>query len=88
MGPITSVDTLTSEVPDGIAEHEGRLYTRIVSISDPHCMFKVLIGVCREIHLSDLIRAHEGNPDYHDDDPGKIHWAKFNMMAQIGRAHV
>ncbi|KAL1951959.1 hypothetical protein VTO73DRAFT_1108 [Trametes versicolor] len=36
-----------------------------------------------EIHLSDLIRAHEGNPDYHDDDPGKIHWAKFNMMARF-----
>ena len=37
----------------------------------------------REIHLSDLIRAHEGNPDYHDDDPTKIHWAKFNMMARF-----
>ncbi|KAI0361643.1 ras GEF [Trametes cingulata] len=36
-----------------------------------------------EIHLSDLIRAHEGNPDYHDDDPSKIHWAKFNMMARF-----
>ncbi|KAI0651839.1 ras GEF [Trametes meyenii] len=36
-----------------------------------------------EIHLSDLIRAHEGNPDYHDDDPTKIHWAKFNMMARF-----
>ncbi|KAI0655067.1 ras guanine nucleotide exchange factor domain-containing protein, partial [Cubamyces menziesii] len=43
-------------------------------------------GVCipaLEIHLSDLIRAHEGNPDYHDDDPSKIHWAKFNMMARF-----
>lgn len=37
----------------------------------------------REIHLSDLIRAHEGNTDYHDDDPTKIHWAKFNMMAKF-----
>jgi len=36
-----------------------------------------------EIHLSDLIRAHEGNSDYHDDDPNKIHWAKFNMMARF-----
>ncbi|KAI0963551.1 hypothetical protein AcW1_000596 [Taiwanofungus camphoratus] len=36
-----------------------------------------------EIHLSDLIRAHEGNSDYHDDDPTKIHWAKFNMMARF-----
>ena len=39
--------------------------------------------VYREIHLSDLIRAHEGNPDYQDDDPSKIHWAKFNMMARF-----
>ena len=39
--------------------------------------------VHREIHLSDLIRAHEGNPDYQDDDPSKIHWAKFNMMARF-----
>ncbi|KAK7694634.1 hypothetical protein QCA50_001821 [Cerrena zonata] len=36
-----------------------------------------------EIHLSDLIRAHEGNPDFHDDDPAKIHWAKFNMMGRF-----
>ena len=37
----------------------------------------------REIHLSDLIRAHEGNPDFHDEDPNKIHWAKFNMMGRF-----
>jgi len=36
-----------------------------------------------EVHLSDLIRAHEGNTDYHDDDHTKIHWAKFNMMAKF-----
>ncbi|CAL1695877.1 unnamed protein product [Somion occarium] len=36
-----------------------------------------------EIHLSDLIRAHEGNCDFHDDDPAKIHWAKFNMMGRF-----
>ncbi|EMD42036.1 hypothetical protein CERSUDRAFT_110577 [Gelatoporia subvermispora B] len=36
-----------------------------------------------EIHLSDLIRAHEGNPDCYDDDPSKIHWAKYNMMARF-----
>ncbi|KAI0825148.1 ras GEF [Trametes gibbosa] len=36
-----------------------------------------------EVHISDLIRAHEGNPDYHDNDPTKIHWAKFNMMARF-----
>ncbi|THH16724.1 hypothetical protein EUX98_g9256 [Antrodiella citrinella] len=36
-----------------------------------------------EVHLSDLIRAHEGNPDFHDDDPEKIHWAKFSMMGRF-----
>ncbi|KAH8102648.1 ras GEF [Cristinia sonorae] len=36
-----------------------------------------------EIHLSDLIRAHEGNPDFHEDDTEKIHWAKFNMMGRF-----
>lgn len=36
-----------------------------------------------EIHLSDLIRAHEGNTDFHDDDPNHIHWEKFNMMGRF-----
>jgi hypothetical protein len=33
--------------------------------------------------LSDLIRAHVGNGDFHPDDPSKIHWAKFNMMGRF-----
>ncbi len=36
-----------------------------------------------EIHLSDLIRAHEGNSDFHDDDPTHIHWEKWNMMGRF-----
>ncbi|KAI0348025.1 ras GEF [Trametopsis cervina] len=36
-----------------------------------------------EIHLSDLIRAHEGNTDFHDDDPDHIHWEKWNMMGRF-----
>ncbi|KAI0695598.1 ras guanine nucleotide exchange factor domain-containing protein [Cytidiella melzeri] len=36
-----------------------------------------------EIHLSDLIRAHEGNSDFHDDDPSHIHWEKWNMMGRF-----
>ncbi|KAI0271372.1 ras guanine nucleotide exchange factor domain-containing protein [Gloeopeniophorella convolvens] len=36
-----------------------------------------------EVHLSDLIRAHVGNGDFHADDPTKIHWAKFNMMGRF-----
>lgn len=37
----------------------------------------------REVHVSDLIRAHEGNPDSHPTDPTKIHWAKFNMIGKF-----
>jgi len=36
-----------------------------------------------EVHLLDLIRAHEGNSDFHPDDPTKIHWAKFNMIGKF-----
>jgi len=36
-----------------------------------------------EVHLSDLIRAHVGNGDFHSEDPSKIHWAKFNMMGKF-----
>ncbi|KAF8271479.1 ras guanine nucleotide exchange factor domain-containing protein [Lactarius quietus] len=34
-------------------------------------------------HLSDLIRAHVGNGDFHPEDSAKIHWAKFNMMGRF-----
>lgn len=37
----------------------------------------------REVHLSDLIRAHVGNGDFHPEDSSKIHWAKFNMMGRF-----
>lgn len=33
--------------------------------------------------MSDLLRAHEGNPDTKPDDPSKIHWAKFNMIGKF-----
>jgi len=36
-----------------------------------------------EVHLSDLIRAHVGNGDFHPEDPSKIHWAKFNLMGKF-----
>jgi len=35
-----------------------------------------------EIHLSDLLRTHEGNPDLHKEDPKKIHWGKFNLLGK------
>lgn len=43
-------------------------------------------GACipaTEIHLSDLLRAHEANADFLDDDPTHIHWAKFNMIGRF-----
>uniref|UniRef100_A0A0W0G3J5 Ras GEF n=1 Tax=Moniliophthora roreri TaxID=221103 RepID=A0A0W0G3J5_MONRR len=36
-----------------------------------------------EVHMSDLIRAHEGNDDFNSSDPTKIHWGKFNMMGRF-----
>ena len=33
--------------------------------------------------MSDLIKAHEGNEDFHAEDPHKIHWGKFNMMGRF-----
>ncbi|KAF9015183.1 ras guanine nucleotide exchange factor domain-containing protein [Cyathus striatus] len=43
-------------------------------------------GACipaMEVHMSDLIRAHEGNEDFNPTDPSKIHWGKFNMMGRF-----
>ncbi|KAJ8522522.1 hypothetical protein ONZ45_g898 [Pleurotus djamor] len=43
-------------------------------------------GVCvpaLEVHMSDLIRAHEGNPDFSADDSTRVHWGKFNMMGRF-----
>ncbi|KDQ63732.1 hypothetical protein JAAARDRAFT_29764 [Jaapia argillacea MUCL 33604] len=36
-----------------------------------------------EVHVSDLIRTHEGNPDFNPNDPTKIHWGKFNLMGKF-----
>jgi hypothetical protein len=33
--------------------------------------------------MSDLIRAHEGNPSVSPDDATKIHWGKFNMFGRF-----
>jgi hypothetical protein len=37
----------------------------------------------REVHVSDLIRAHEGNAESNPDYPNKIHWGKFNMIGKF-----
>ncbi|KAG2137992.1 ras guanine nucleotide exchange factor domain-containing protein [Suillus clintonianus] len=36
-----------------------------------------------EVHMSDLIRAHEGNPNVNLGDPSKIHWGKFNIFGRL-----
>ncbi|KAJ7615289.1 ras guanine nucleotide exchange factor domain-containing protein [Mycena polygramma] len=36
-----------------------------------------------EVHMSDLLRAHEANDDINPSDPSKIHWGKFNMMGRF-----
>ncbi|KAJ2927137.1 hypothetical protein H1R20_g9946, partial [Candolleomyces eurysporus] len=43
-------------------------------------------GACipaMEVHMSDLIRANEGNDDINEADPTKTHWGKFNMMGRF-----
>lgn len=46
-------------------------------------VWSILIVTISEIHLSDLLRAHEANTDFLDDDPSHIHWAKFNMIGRF-----
>jgi len=41
------------------------------------------VMVTREVHMSDLIRAHEGNAETNPDYPNKIHWGKFNMIGKL-----
>ncbi|KAF9241363.1 ras guanine nucleotide exchange factor domain-containing protein [Melanogaster broomeanus] len=36
-----------------------------------------------EVHMSDLIRAHEGNQDVSATEPNKIHWGKFDMFGRF-----
>jgi hypothetical protein len=57
----------------------------------PHCEDLAILSLdpsylqimLREVHMSDLIRAHEANDDVNPTDPTKIHWGKFNMMGRF-----
>jgi hypothetical protein len=43
-------------------------------------------GACipaQEVHLQDLIKTHEANPDFSPDDPTKIHWGKFSLIGKF-----
>ena len=46
----------------------------------PTCYIEPLLS---EVHVLDLIRAQEGNKDWHQDDTNKVHWAKFSMMGRF-----
>ena len=47
-------------------------------------LFNICTNFCvREVHMSDLIKAHEGNGDVNESDPLKIHWRKYNMMGSF-----
>ena len=37
----------------------------------------------REVHMQDLIKVHEGNVDFHESDPTKIHWGKFHLLGKF-----
>ncbi|KAF8516181.1 ras guanine nucleotide exchange factor domain-containing protein [Hysterangium stoloniferum] len=36
-----------------------------------------------EVHTFDMVRANESNPNYKPEDPSKIHWGKFTLMARM-----
>lgn len=36
-----------------------------------------------EVHIADMIKAQEANPDHKEADAAKIHWAKFSMMGRF-----
>ena len=44
---------------------------------------KLFLIINREVHLSDLHRADQGNPDTKPDEPTMINWAKYNMIGQF-----
>ena len=35
------------------------------------------------MHASDILKAHEGNVNHDPNNPAKIHWAKWNMIARF-----
>lgn len=47
-----------------------------------HCILSSSYLMYRIVHVSDLLRANDGNPDWHPQDPLLLHWAKFNMLGR------
>lgn len=67
-------------------------YDRLFQQSRGHQAYRMALkntrGACipsLAVHLSDLIRTHEGNADVNGNDPTQIHWGKFNLMGRFIR---
>ena len=81
MGTFISTPSFPSCIPNGIKKFQGWLCSCIVSF--PNRFLSPLTSVFREVHIQDLIRAHEGNSDTHAGDASKIHWGKFNLIGKF-----
>lgn len=51
--------------------------------SSCHSFSRFAEQLSREVHMSDLIKAHEGNQDKHESEPMLIHWGKYDMLARF-----
>ncbi|TFK57665.1 ras GEF [Heliocybe sulcata] len=67
-------------------------YDRLFQQSRGHQAYRMALkntkGACIPsiaVHLSDLIRTHEGNPDVSPNNPDLIHWGKFHLMGKFIR---
>ncbi|KZT22121.1 ras GEF [Neolentinus lepideus HHB14362 ss-1] len=67
-------------------------YSRLFQQSGGHQAYRMALkntkGACipsLAVHLSDLIRTHEGNPDVSPNDTNLIHWGKFHLMGKFIR---
>ncbi|KAJ7786334.1 ras guanine nucleotide exchange factor domain-containing protein [Mycena metata] len=83
-----TMEFLKAKSPD---QHKNlRSWDVLLQQSGSHRAYRLALrntkGACipaLEVHMSDLIRAHEANDDVNPSDPSKIHWGKFNMMGRF-----
>jgi hypothetical protein len=57
--------------------HSHRAYRLALKNTEGACIPAIIV------HVSDLLRANEGNSTWHPQDPTLVHWAKFNMLGQL-----
>jgi hypothetical protein len=41
------------------------------------------MDACREVHSSDILKAHTNNVNTDESDLSKIHWAKWNLIGKF-----